>query len=69
MNETLDTREKRYGASLHELRDDRNLTQEEAAREIGISRKTLQLVEAGSVWPRPSTRRKIAKWREERNNV
>jgi transcriptional regulator with XRE-family HTH domain len=45
-------------SSLRRYRDENLLTQEELARQLGISTRALQSYEAGAL-PRPSRRRKI----------
>jgi len=46
---------------LRELRDQAALSQEDLAKESGVSRGTIADLEAGKRPARPSTRRKLAK--------
>ena len=50
------------GERVRETRRERLLTQEDAAREIGVAPRTLQNWEAGSVTPRAKHQRKILDW-------
>lgn len=51
------------GAELKEVRDCRDLTQEEAALQVGVSTRTWQLWETGNgLTPRAKHRRKLADW-------
>lgn len=51
------------GADLRDIRDDRALTQEQAAAEVGVSTRTWQLWEnGGEVKPRAKHRRALSDW-------
>jgi len=51
------------GSELREERDRRNLTQEEAAGQVGVSTRTWQLWEnGGEVTPRAKHRRALVDW-------
>lgn len=51
------------GSELREIRDDRALTQAQAAAEVGVSTRTWQLWEnGGEVIPRAKHRRQLAVW-------
>lgn len=46
---------------LAELRKKQNLTQQELAHKIGVSRQLIQAVEIGNYKPYPSLKKRIAK--------
>lgn len=50
------------GANVRLVRDERFLTQKEAAAEIGIAVRTLQNWEAGNATPRAKHKRAIDAW-------
>ena len=50
------------GERVREKRDARLLTQEEAAKQIGVAPRTLQNWEAGTVTPRAKHQRRILDW-------
>lgn len=50
------------GRRIREERERRVLTQEEAARELGINARSLQAYEAGKALPRQARRRAILAW-------
>jgi transcriptional regulator with XRE-family HTH domain len=50
------------GELVREKRDERLLTQQEAAAQIGVAPRTLQNWEAGSVTPRAKHKRAILEW-------
>lgn len=52
------------GAALKDIRDGRDLTQEEAALQVGVSTRTWQLWELGTVKPRAKHRRALTDWLE-----
>lgn len=52
------------GPELRQIRDDRNLTQQEAARQAGVHLRTWQHWEASSVMPRAKQRRLLVDWLE-----
>lgn len=51
-----------FGERVREARDERYLTQKEAAAEIGVAMRTLQNWEAGNVIPRAKHKRRIVEW-------
>lgn len=51
-----------FGSELKQVRDSRNLTQEEAAAKVGVSTRTWQLWELGEVTPRAKHRRALIEW-------
>lgn len=51
-----------FGSELREERESRHLTQEEAATKVGVSTRTWQLWELGSVVPRAKHRRALIDW-------
>lgn len=55
-----------YGEAVRAERERRNLSQVEAAAEIGVSERTLQAWENEGVTPWPRHRRAILAWLEER---
>ena len=50
------------GERVRGKRDERLLTQQEAAEQIGVAPRTLQNWEAGKVTPRAKHQRQILKW-------
>ena len=50
---------------IRRARDDRMLTQEEAARQIGVAPRTFQNWEAGTVTPRAKHMRALVAWLEQ----
>lgn len=50
------------GERVRETRDERLLTQQEAAKQIGVAPRTLQNWEAGAVVPRAKHQRRILEW-------
>jgi len=50
------------GERVKDKRDERLLTQEEAAQQIGVAPRTLQNWEAGKVTPRAKHQRRILDW-------
>ena len=53
------------GERVKAKRDERYLTQEEAASQMGVAPRTLQNWEAGKVIPRAKHQRRILEWLEE----
>jgi DNA-binding XRE family transcriptional regulator len=53
------------GDKVREAREQRLLTQQEAAAQIGVAPRTLQNWEAGTVTPRAKHQRAILAWLEE----
>lgn len=53
------------GRRIREVREQRVLTQEEAALELGIAARSLQAYEAGRALPRQARRRAILAWLNE----
>lgn len=51
-----------FGRAVRTERDRRNLSQKEAALELGVSERTLQDWEAKDVVPQPRHRRAIIEW-------
>ena len=51
-----------FAQEVKEARDRLELTQEEFARLIGVSSKSVSAWERGLVVPRLSTRRRLARW-------
>ena len=50
------------GERVREKRDERLLTQQEAAQQMGVAPRTLQNWEAGTVVPRVKHQRRILEW-------
>lgn len=53
------------GSRLREAREAANLTQDELAERLGMSRRSLQDCELGLAWPRSKRRRRIIAFIEE----
>lgn len=51
-----------FGAAVRKERDRRHLSQQEAAREIGVAVRTLQGWEISDVVPHPKHRRAVIEW-------
>ena len=58
-----------YGDAVRATRDRRNLSQAEAAREIGVSERTLQGWEIADVVPQPRHRRAILEWLDDEDEA
>lgn len=62
MSSAINTHGRNLAAAMREHRIDLDLTQAEAANELGVSLRSLQAWEAGDTFPRPSHRRLIKAW-------